>query len=157
MSIHAIHSLVQESPEQVREVLAMYDRRRKKTLRIDCSADVVTHVSKKVRTSLQEYFLVICLDNQNTPLKTLEIHKGGCDAVVIDARCVFRAALAVKGCTRIVLVHNHPTGDLTPSPQDRAVTTKLVKGGDLLGLTVLDHVILSGEDSLSMRDLGMIG
>ena len=73
MSIHAIHSLVQESPEQVREVLAMYDRRRKKTLRIDCSADVVTHVSKKVRTSLQEYFLVICLDNQNTPLKTLEM------------------------------------------------------------------------------------
>lgn len=76
--------------------------------------------------------------------------QSGQDHVEVDARVVFRHALLLDAA-KIVVVHNHPTGEGEPSPHDLRVTRRLVEAGTLLNLEVLDHVIWTGQDVVSIR------
>lgn len=99
--------------------------------------------------AIQETFAVVLLDNQNKPIGRINITTGTLDASLVHPREVFRAAI-VGSASCIILVHNHPSGDCTPSREDRAVTTRLVEVGDLVGIRVLDHIIV-GFDEASQK------
>src|SRR5690554_2952360 len=93
--------------------------------------------------SLMEEFHILCLSRNNRVLKTFRISSGGVSGTVVDPKIVFASALSV-GASAIILCHNHPSGELRPSDSDINLTRKLARGGDLLDIKVLDHIILSG-------------
>jgi DNA repair protein RadC len=100
-----------------------------------------------------EQFGVILLDTKHRLLRTTVLSVGTLDASIVHPREVFRAA-ASAGAAALVLFHNHPSGDPTPSADDVALTRRLVQAGDLMGITVLDHVIIAESRFCSLKDRG---
>jgi len=100
----------------------------------------------------QEEFLIAILDTKNVVRQVVRITRGLLDASLVHPREVFRAAVHAAA-SRIVLIHNHPSGDPKPSPQDLSVTERLCKAGELLGIPVLDHVIVGNGQAVTLREL----
>ena len=92
----------------------------------------------------QEEFHIVTLDTQHGPINTHLISVGTLDASLVHPREVFRAAIR-DSASAILLVHNHPSGDSTPSREDKQVTERLIKVGELVGIRVLDHIIVAKE------------
>jgi len=90
----------------------------------------------------REHFGALLLDATLKVLAYHEVAVGTVDSVHVSPRDVFGPALRVLGTARVILVHNHPSGDVTPSRDDRALTQRLVKAGKLLDIKVDDHVII---------------
>ena len=106
--------------------------------------------------ALYESFFLLLLDRSNRVMGRYLVSQGGVAGTVVDAKMVFAAALKGRACN-IILAHNHPSGSLQPSPQDIELTKKLVSGGLLLDVQVLDHLILSPEGGyFSFTDEGLI-
>lgn len=102
-----------------------------------------------------EEFKILLLNRANRVIGCYEVSSGGICGTIVDPRVVFAAA--IKSCAvGIVLAHNHPSGNLTPSESDLQLTRKLKEGGILLDITVLDHIILTGESYLSFADEGYL-
>jgi len=99
-----------------------------------------------------EQFGVVILDSKHRVLKTRLLSIGSLDASVVHPREVFRAAV-LGGAAAVVLFHNHPSGDPTPSREDCDLTRRLIAAGELMGIDVLDHVILADTRFVSMRDV----
>lgn len=112
--------------------------------RITGPADVAALLRPRLATLEQEEFHVVLLDRQHRVLSTRQITRGILDASLIHPREVFRPAVEV-GAAAIVVVHNHPSGDPTPSAEDRAVTRQLAESGRILGIPLLDHVVVARE------------
>jgi DNA repair protein RadC len=100
-----------------------------------------------------EQFGVVLLDTKHRLLRTTVLSVGTLDASIVHPREVFRAA-ATAGAAALVLFHNHPSGDPTPSDDDIALTRRLVRAGDLMGIAVLDHVIVAESRFCSLRERG---
>ena len=101
----------------------------------------------------QERFVVACLDTKNRVQSVVMITIGTLDASLVHPREVFKPAI-LEGSSSIILSHNHPSGDSTPSGEDHKVTERLTEAGKLLGIEVLDHII-HGDGSnevLSLRE-----
>lgn len=108
----------------------------------------------------QEHFVVILLNTRNGIRGYSLITIGLVDRTQTHAREVFRCAI-LQGTTRIILAHNHPSGDPTPSAQDIECTRSLVSAGKIIGIEVLDHVVIgqpnaSGRDYLSFREQNLL-
>lgn len=109
-----------------------------------------------------EEFFVLLLDKKNRlNCPPLKVTQGTLDATVVDSRKVFERAIT-DAAASVVLVHNHPSGDPTPSREDIALTKELVKAGQILKIEVLDHVIMGQKtkdrpvDYLSLKELGLL-
>jgi len=100
-----------------------------------------------------EHFGVLLLDTKHRVLKTTLISVGTLDASIVHPREVFREA-TVAGAFGIILFHNHPSGDPNPSKDDIALTRRLVEAGELMGITVIDHLILAERGFRSLREAG---
>ena len=98
---------------------------------------------------------MITLNRANEVISVDKLSSGGTAGVILDSRVVFTIALKLTGHS-IILAHNHPSGNLKPSNEDIKVTRELRSGGDILGIRVLDHIILSDTGYLSMADEGYI-
>lgn len=103
--------------------------------------------------AVQEEFHIVTLDTKHKPLRTHRITVGTLDASLVHPREVFRPAIR-DSASAILLVHNHPSGDPTPSREDHAVTKRLTQSGELLGINVLDHIIVARDGTLSLRENG---
>ena len=116
----------------------------------DLMADVVAGLDR-------EAFFVVLLDGKNRASGINLVSLGSLTAALVHPREVFKAAIAGSAAA-LVLVHNHPSGDPTPSPEDRAITERLVQVGELVGIKVLDHIVL-GEAGVfrSFADEGLLG
>lgn len=101
-------------------------------------------VRSAMENSPCELFAVITLDTRYVPIGFVLVTKGTLDASLVHPREVFAPAIA-QNAAAIILVHNHPTGVLTPSGEDRAITLRLKQCGQLLGITVLDHIIVGSD------------
>jgi DNA repair protein RadC len=97
----------------------------------------------------QEEFHIVTLDTQHGPINSHLITVGTLDASLVHPREVFRPAIR-DSASAVLLVHNHPSGDPTPSREDKAVTDRLVEVGDLVGIRVLDHIIVAKERGRSI-------
>lgn len=103
----------------------------------------------------REEFRIILLNRANKVLGVFLVSVGGFAGTICDPKVVFQAALKANASS-IILSHNHPSGNLQPSEADLQLTKKLKKGGELLELAVLDHLILTQEAYLSMADEGLM-
>lgn len=98
---------------------------------------------------------MICLNRANEIVGCFKVSSGGTASTIMDAKVIFVQAL--NACAHsIILAHNHPSGNRTPSDNDIKLTKRLVKGADLLDMRVLDHIILTDKSHLSMADEGYI-
>jgi DNA repair protein RadC len=102
------------------------------------------------RLDLVEEFVVVCLNGNHQALGWVKVASGGFNAAPVDPRLIFAIALKTAS-SAIILAHNHPSGSLEPSGQDREVTRRLKEAGKLLGIAVLDHIILTREAAYSFE------
>ncbi len=115
-------------------------------------ADVLAQVGD-IRASSQERVVAIYLDSRNRPLHREVVAVGGLRASVVQPRDVLGPALGLPAAA-LVLVHNHPSGDTTPSREDLEVTRQLAAAARVLGLELLDHLVVSRTGCASLRELG---
>lgn len=119
--------------------------------RITCSQDIYNLMRSELLDEQVEYFYLILLNRGNQILKKHLISQGGTAGTVVDTKIVFKIALEHLAQS-IILVHNHPSGNLSPSDQDKRLTQRLVKVGRELDLPVLDHVIFTDSGYFSFAD-----
>ena len=100
-----------------------------------------------------EKFWCLCLDTKNHLKKMVEVSTGSLNASIVHPRELFRTAVAISAAS-VIITHNHPSGDSTPSGADITLTRRLVRAGDVLGIEVLDHVVIGGGTFTSLRDIG---
>ena len=100
----------------------------------------------------REQLRVILLSTRNEVLSVREVYRGNVSSALVRVAEVFSDAVR-EGCPSIIIVHNHPSGDPTPSAEDAALTKQLVDAGKLLGVEVLDHIIIARDGHKSLRDL----
>ncbi|HPF60443.1 MAG: DNA repair protein RadC [Gemmatimonadetes bacterium] len=138
------------------ELAARLDREVRPTApRIASPADVVRVMAPRLRDLSVEEFHLLALDTRSRVLRDVLVTRGLLDASLVHPREVFRPAIA-EAAAGIILVHNHPSGDPTPSAEDRAVTRQLVAAGQLLDLPVHDHVIVAGDRHVSFATAGLL-
>ncbi|HEU5262034.1 MAG TPA: DNA repair protein RadC [Gemmatimonadales bacterium] len=123
--------------------------------RIRGPADVQRFYASRLRDLAVEQFHVLALGSQSQVLGDLLITRGILNSSLVHPREVFRAAIA-EAAAGIIVVHNHPSGDPTPSADDRAVTRQLVEAGRLLDVPVYDHVIVGGDRYVSFAEAGLL-
>ena len=109
----------------------------------------------RVKQLDQEVFYCVCIDAQSQVRAIHEVTRGTLTSSLVHPREVFRAAI-LAGAASIIVAHNHPSGDPTPSGDDRAVTRQVVDAGRLLDVPVVDHVILAGDRYLSFAEAGLL-
>jgi DNA repair protein RadC len=117
-------------------------------------ADVAQLLMAEMSHLEQEHFRVLYLDTRNRLIGTETVYVGSLNASHIRVGEVFRDAIK-RNCAAIIVVHNHPSGDPTPSPEDVEVTRQLVTAGNLLDIEVLDHLVIGQQRFVSLRERGL--
>lgn len=126
----------------------------KNTKLIVSSKDVWLLMHDEVQKK-KEYFVVFYLNTRNQMIQKEIISIGSLNTSIAHPREVFEPAVR-HHAGQIILCHNHPSGDSTPSHEDKETTRRLVKAGEILGIEVIDHVIVTKEGFLSMKEKGMM-
>jgi DNA repair protein RadC len=134
-------------------------RRRKesetlKKLKIGSSTDVYEAIRPYLMDLQHEQFWVLLLNRANEVIRPQQISIGGVSGTVADPKIIFKAAIEHLASS-IILVHNHPSGNLTPSQADKDLTKKVKEGGQTLDIPVLDHLIFSDTGHFSFADEGI--
>jgi DNA repair protein RadC len=117
--------------------------------------DVVQLLKQILKGEKREHFFVFFLDAKNRVMKWSTIHIGTLTMSVVGPREVFREAVR-EGASAIIVAHNHPSGDATPSPEDIDVTKKLQAVGELLDIPLLDHIVIGERNHVSLRAKGVM-
>lgn len=126
-----------------------------KKFKINSSADVWNFFKPMLMDETVEYFYILMLSRANQVIKATQISKGGTSGTVADPKLIFKHALD-NLASAIVLVHNHPSGNLRPSEQDRRLTQRLKSVGTSLEIPVMDHLIFTNDGYFSFADEGLI-
>lgn len=116
--------------------------------------EIYDRCAPRMRDLAQEEFRVLLLNTQHAVMRELLVTRGTLDTSVVHAREVFRAAI-IESAAAVVLVHNHPSGDPSPSPEDREVTRQLAEAGRLIGIPVLDHIVIGDGRYISFVEQGL--
>jgi len=119
------------------------------------SNEVAEHFLPYLRGLRKEVFKILLLDARNRMIREETVSEGSLTASIVHPREVFKAAVE-ESAASVILVHNHPTGDPTPSKEDRAITRQLVKAGEIMNIKVLDHIIVGDGVYLSFADQGLL-
>ena len=122
---------------------------------ITCPEDAADYAIPRLRYENKEHMCALLLNVKNHIIAWETISIGSLDASVVHPREVFRPAI-IKGAASIILVHNHPSGDPTPSKEDLEVTARMVQVGRVMNISVLDHIIIGGDNFVSMKEKGAI-
>lgn len=117
--------------------------------------EAVKSVQSKLKGKKKEYFYILCLDTRNRVNNTNQVSVGNLDSSIVHPREVFKDAISSYAST-VIFVHNHPSGDLEPSSEDIHLTKRLVEAGELLGIPVLDHIIVSDRGFTSLKSRNLI-
>ncbi len=133
------------------EILKRIHLSEKPIKKITCADDVFKLFQDRLNDKKEEHFFVLMLNNQNNIVAEQEISKGILDASIIHPREVFKPAIK-NSASKIILVHNHPSGNPAPSGEDLEITERLARAGDELGIKILDHVIVGKEDHWSWKE-----
>lgn len=124
-------------------------------VRIRVPADVYRYYAPRLADLPAEEFHVLALDSQSGVLRDLLVTRGLLNASLVHPREVFRGAIA-EAAAGVIVVHNHPSGDPTPSADDRAATRQLVEAGRILDLPVYDHVVVGAGRYVSFAEAGFL-
>jgi DNA repair protein RadC len=108
-----------------------------------------------LRHATQERVVVLLLDSKLQLIRRADVHLGTVDASLIGAREIYREAI-LAGAAQIILAHNHPSGDPTPSPEDIRITRQLREIGKMLDIPLVDHVVVGSHEAISMKRRGLM-
>lgn len=122
-------------------------------MRIRGSADVVRHYRPHLRDLKHEVFVALLLNGKNQVLREAHISTGSLTLNIVHPREAFREAIK-EGAAAVLFLHNHPSGDPTPSREDRELTARLREVGELVGIPVLDHIIIGDPRHVSFAESG---
>ena len=122
---------------------------------VTCHTDAARLLRPDLEVLDREHFVVMMLDTKNKVIGLNTVAIGTVDSAIVSPRETFKPAL-LANATSIIVAHNHPSGDPTPSPEDIAVTRDLVEAGRLLGVQVLDHLIIGEDRFVSLKDKGLM-
>ena len=117
--------------------------------------DVHKIIAAEYADAVVETAMMLALGTKNKVIGVFTISTGSLNASIIHPRDIFQRAILVNAAA-VILVHNHPSGDPTPSPEDIALTKRLVEAGRVMDITVLDHVIVGEERFVSLKEQGQL-
>lgn len=151
-------ALLEVDPSTRARIMAAFElarRRQREDLATDRKVadalDVVAFADPWMRDETVEVFRVVLLDARHHVLAFPEISRGTLNASLVHPREVFRPAV-IAAAASVIVVHNHPSGDPTPSAEDEAVTRRLARAGEILGIPVVDHVVMGEARHASFRE-----
>lgn len=137
------------------EISKRLEESRGESLSITTPNAIYSLFSAKLKNENQERFYVVFLNTKNKLTSYKEMFVGGLDRSLVHARDIFREAVK-NNAARIILVHNHPSGDPTPSAADTEVTKKIIAAGEVLGISVIDHIIIGNGSFVSLKAINAI-
>jgi DNA repair protein RadC len=117
------------------------------------SGDVYAHFRERLASETREHFYAVLLDNKHRKIKDVTVSQGSLTASIVHPRDVF-APVVRESAAAVVFVHNHPSGDPTPSKEDIEITRRLREVGELMGVRVLDHIVIGKGRYVSFVDDG---
>ena len=124
-------------------------------LQIRSAEDAAEYVMDRLRHLKKEHFVTLHLDTKHRLLGEETCSVGSLDASIVHPREIFKSAVK-RSASAILCIHNHPSGDPTPSPEDIAVTQRLCESGRILGIDVLDHIVVGDGRFVSLRAQGYV-
>lgn len=143
---------------KIAEISVSYSSSKQKKLKVtkskDCY-DILLNSWDKNTIELQEEFKILLLNRSNIVLGVYPVSKGGVSGTFVDAKLVFSVALKCNASS-IIIAHNHPSENLTPSEADKNLTKKLESAGQYLDIVLLDHLIITKDDFYSFSDNALI-
>ena len=122
---------------------------------IRCSNDVAAALRPRLRDATREHFFAVALDVRQRPIAEILVAVGSLTACAVTPGDVFRLVLK-EPAAGVIFVHNHPSGEPSPSAEDISLTERLRQAGALLGVKVVDHVILGHDGHFSFLDAGLL-
>ncbi len=146
-SINELQKIKGIGPSKAMQLLAMaelgkrYSQSKNPIRKISCSKDVFDLFHDRLKDKKQEEFYVLMLNNKNNIISEKLVTKGILDASIIHPREIFKEAIK-SSASKIILVHNHPSGDPSPSKEDIDITKKIEEAGQMVDIKVLDHIII---------------
>jgi DNA repair protein RadC len=150
-------------PAKAAEILAVAEIARRfggETLRpgdrFTSSVEVFRHYNERLADRRKEVFLALLLDSKNRIIREVQVSEGSLTASIVHPREVFGPVVR-DSAAAVLFVHNHPSGDPSPSREDMEITTRLREAGDLMGVRVLDHIIIGRGEYVSFADRGLLG
>jgi DNA repair protein RadC len=120
--------------------------------RIGSPADAANLVLAEMGLLEQEQLRLMLLDTKNHVLKVPTVYVGNLNTSLIRVGELFRHALRTNNCAGMIVVHNHPSGDPTPSPEDIRVTERIVEAGELMNVEIMDHLIIGRRRFVSLKE-----
>lgn len=123
--------------------------------KISSSSSVFELMQPKIGELSHEEFWILYLNNSNKVIQEIPLSKGGITGTLVDVRLAFKQALQLSS-TAVILVHNHPSGNLNPSSADKQLTQKFKTAGESLDIKVLDHLIITEKSYFSFADEGLL-
>ncbi|MBE5806063.1 MAG: JAB domain-containing protein [Clostridiales bacterium] len=113
----------------------------RKNIKISSSKDVADLLMEELRFERVEYVKLLLLNSKNIIMKIIDVSKGGTNSAIVEPKEILQETVKI-GCSKIILVHNHPSGDSTPSRADIDMTKRLYSASDILGIQLLDHIVI---------------
>jgi DNA repair protein RadC len=117
--------------------------------------DVFRHFHESLAREKRELFYVVLLNNKNKKIRDVKISEGSLTASLVHPREVYNPVIR-ESAAAVIFVHNHPSGDPAPSPEDIEITRRLKEVGEVMGVRVLDHVVIGHERYFSFSDRGLL-
>ena len=149
-------------PAKAAEIQALFqiarrfsDTRLKAGQTYSSSQEIFFHFHERLGEYRKEVFIALLLDAKNRLIKEVQISEGSLSASIVHPREVFAPVLR-ESAAAVLFVHNHPSGDPTPSREDIEITKRLKQVGDLMGVRVLDHIIIGNGEYISLADQGLL-
>lgn len=153
-----IKGIKEAKASQIIAACELYRRAKRASLKdfkIKSPSDVANLFDDSSFREKQEIVKLISLNTKNIVISIKEVFKGGLNSSIVHPREIFKEALSISAAS-IVLCHNHPSGDPTPSIEDINITKRIKKCGDVMGIELLDHVILGSDKFISLKEKGII-
>jgi DNA repair protein RadC len=158
MSGEALQEIAGVGPARACQLLAAFELARRHLVKeraAICEAKDVLPFVQHIRDKKQEYFVCVSLNGAHEVIESRVVTVGLLDSSQVHPREVFADPLTDRAAA-VIFAHNHPSGNLEPSPEDLALTARLVHAGELLGIKVLDHLIVSERGCRSLKQDGRL-
>lgn len=123
--------------------------------KISSPKDISALLINEMNNLNQEVLKLILLNTKNVVIGVKDVFKGGLNSSIVHPREIFREAVQ-RGSANIIICHNHPSGDPTPSKEDINITLRIKQCGDLMGIKLLDHIIIGNNSYISLKEKGII-
>lgn len=140
----------------IREIVLSYGKEITQDSKIINTPEGIYNLSKSlgIHSDICENFYVFCLNNKNVVVGYRKVSQGTVSETIVHPREIFIGAI-LNNSSSIIVVHNHPSGILTPSTEDLSATSRILEAGQIIGIPLLDHIIVGPASFLSMKEKNM--